>query len=264
MNWMLLRQWWQRGVNALPRVDWRPWQQRLVHRFQTAANALRQHWSHMPPKLRLAQQNLSKVLHEVWKPLRQRLPQRPPAWWPGREAPPTARRIVDAWHSGECWLAVACFGFIAGILILDVLGREFLGPLLRLVGLDPGPTGIFSSQKLSIFALVIGSFAGIGIATATGAHIVPGFAVGWVPEHWKPAFDRAADLLTGLFLVGVTWFGLKFVASSFRTDLRAPVLDWPVWPIQLAIPLGFLSAAGRYFLYAAWPTLKPAPPEFQE
>jgi TRAP-type C4-dicarboxylate transport system permease small subunit len=251
-------------VSALPHIDWGPWQRQLQHRLQATADALRDGWSRTLPKLRLAQQNLSKVLHEAWAPVRQRLPQAPPAWWPGPDAPPAARRIVDAWHSGECWLAVACFGFIAGILILDVLGRELLGPVLRLIGLDPGPTGIFASQKLSIFALVIGSFTGIGIATATGAHIVPGFAAGWVPARWKPAFDRAADLLTGLFLVGVTWFGLKFVGSSFKTDLRAPVLDWPVWPIQLAIPLGFLSAAGRYFVYAAWPALKPPPPEFQE
>ena len=111
---------------------------------------------------------------------------------------------------------------------------------------------------------MIGSFAGIGIATATGSHIVPRFAYGWVPAAWGPAMDRLADVLTGLFLVGVAWFGFKFVGSSFKTDLRAPVLDWPVWPIQLAIPLGFLSAAGRYFLYAAWPALKPQPPEFQE
>ena len=267
MNWTLLRQrlrhWWERGLSLLPRIDWRPWQQRLLHWLQTVTNVARRHWSRLLPALRLAQQNLSRVLREVWEPVQKRLPQAPPAWWP-RDTPPAARRIVDAWHSGECWLAVACFGFIAGILILDVLGREFLGPFLRLIGLDPGPTGIFASQKLSIFALVIGSFAGIGIATATGAHIVPGFAAGWVPAHWRQAFDRAADLLTGLFLVGVAWFGLKFVGSSFKTDLRAPVLDWPVWPIQLAIPLGFLSAAGRYFVYAAWPTLKPAAPEFQE
>ena len=48
------------------------------------------------------------------------------------------------------------------------------------------------------------------------------------------------------------------------TDLRAPVLDWSVWPIQLAIPIGFLSAAGRYLMYAAWPSIRPQPPEFQE
>jgi TRAP-type C4-dicarboxylate transport system permease small subunit len=178
--------------------------------------------------------------------------------------PENVRRLADAWHKLECWVAVAAFGFIATILVLDVLGREFLGPFLRLIGFDPGPTGIFASQKLSIFALVIGSFAGIGIATATGAHIVPAFASGWVPARWQHVYDRSVDLVTGIFLIGVVWFGLKFVGSSFKTDLRTPVLDWPVWPIQLAIPLGFLSAAGRYFLYAAWPALKPEPPEFQE
>ncbi len=174
------------------------------------------------------------------------------------------RRLVELWHRGECWVAVAAFGFIAGIMLLDVIGRELLGPLLRFVGLNPGATGIFAAQKLSVFALVIGSFVGIGIATATGSHIAPRFAYGWVPAAWGPFMDRLADVLTGLFLVAVAWYGFKFVGSSLKTDLRAPVLDWPVWPIQLSIPLGFLSAAGRYFFYAVWPALKPLPPEFQE
>lgn len=178
--------------------------------------------------------------------------------------PPRVQRLAETWHRAECWVAVVAFGFIATILVLDVLGREFLGPALRFLGFEPGATGIFASQKLSIFALVIGSFAGIGIATATGAHIVPAFASGWVPAQWQRVYDRGVDLLTGLFLVAVAYYGFKFVGSSMRTDLRAPVLDWRVWPIQLAIPLGFLSAAGRYFLYAAWPELRPKPPEFQE
>ncbi len=85
---------------------------------------------------------------------------------PGLAVPPeNVRRLLEGWHRAECWVAVGAFGFIAGMLILDVLGREFLGPVLRLLGFEPGATGIFFSQKLSIFALVIGSFAGIGIAT---------------------------------------------------------------------------------------------------
>ena len=115
---------------------------------------------------------------------------------------PTRRQACAGWsklwHRGECWVAVAAFGFIAAILLLDVIGREFVGPVLRFVGLDPGATGIFAAQKLSVFALVIGSFAGIGIATATGSHIVPRFAYGWVPAAWGPCMDRLADVLTGL------------------------------------------------------------------
>ena len=179
-------------------------------------------------------------------------------------AAPRAQLVADVWHQVECWIAVAAFAFIAVILLLDVLGREVLGPLIRLLGFPATATGIFASQKLSIFALVIGSFAGIGIATATASHLVPRVGFGWVPARWDPWFNRLADLLTGAFLVAVAWYAWVFVSSSMATDLRAPVLDWPVWPIQLAIPIGFLSAAGRYFMYAAWPSIRPLPPEFQE
>jgi TRAP-type C4-dicarboxylate transport system permease small subunit len=183
---------------------------------------------------------------------------------PSASAPPAAARVLAAWHRIECWVAVTCFAFIATILVLDVAGREFLGPVLNFLGIDIGPTGIFASQRLSIYALVIGSFAGIGIATATGSHLVPRVGFGWVPKSWNRAMDRLSDALTGCFLVAVSYYGFKFVESTYSVDLRAPVLDWSVWPFQLAIPLGFLSAACRYFAYAIWPSLRPGLPEFQE
>jgi TRAP-type C4-dicarboxylate transport system permease small subunit len=182
-----------------------------------------------------------------------------------RTAPPAAAaRVLAVWQRVECWVAVVCFTFIAVILVLDVLGREFVGPVFNFLGIDVGPTGIFASQRLSIYALVIGSFAGIGIATATGSHLVPRVGFGWVPKGWGPRMDRLADVITGCFLLGVTWYGFKFVESTYTVDLRAPVLDWSVWPFQLAIPVGFLSAACRYFAYALWPSLRPGLPEFQE
>lgn len=185
---------------------------------------------------------------------------------PAAAAPPAprAQTVADVWHRIECWIAVIAFAFIALILLLDVLGREVLGPLLRLLGFPAAATGIFASQKLSIFALVIGAFAGIGIATATASHLVPRVGFGWIPASWEPWFNRLADVITGLFLIGAAYYGWVYVQSSMMTDLRAPVLDWSVWPIQLAIPIGFLSAAARYFMFAAWPAIKPQPPEFQE
>lgn len=178
--------------------------------------------------------------------------------------PPGAARTLAVWHRIECWVAVTCFAFIAIILVLDVIGREFVGPLFALLGIDVGPTGIFASQRFSIYALVVGSFAGVGIATATGSHLVPRVGFGWVPPAWGPAMDRLADTVTGVFLLAVTWYAGEFVQSTYTADLRAPVLDWVVWPFQLAIPAGFLSAACRYFVYAIWPGLRPRPPEFQE
>ena len=179
-------------------------------------------------------------------------------------APAYARRSLEFWHRAECWVAVSAFAFIAIVLILDVIGREAIGPLSRLFNLDIGPTGIPASQRLSVYALVVGSFCGVGIATATASHLVPRVAFGWVPKGWDAGINRLADVITGLFLIGVAWYGGQYVLSSMSTDLRAPSLNWPVWPFQMAIPLGFLSASGRYLAYAVWPDLRPKPPEFQE
>jgi TRAP-type C4-dicarboxylate transport system permease small subunit len=179
-------------------------------------------------------------------------------------APAGLRRFLEAWHICECYIAVAAFSLIAALLLADVVGREFIGPILHKTGIYSGPTGIFGSQRLSVYALIIGSFAGVGIATATGSHLVPRIGFGWLPDRYGPLMDRVADVLTGIVLLGIAWYGMQFVLSSKSTGLRAPVLDWHTWPFQLAIPIGFASAALRYLCYAAWPALRPVPPEFQE
>ena len=179
-------------------------------------------------------------------------------------APAAAATLLRRWHRAECWLAVLAFSFIAVVLCIDVLGREFYGPVARWLGFQPGAMGLFGSQKLAVFALIIGSFAGIGIATATGVHLVPRVAFKWVPAAWGPAMDRLADVVTGIFLLGVAWYGVSFVLASKASGVLAAVINVSAWPIQLAIPLGFISAALRYFMFAVWPALRPAPPEFQE
>jgi TRAP-type C4-dicarboxylate transport system permease small subunit len=125
-------------------------------------------------------------------------------------------------------------------------------------------TGVYGAQKLSVYALVLGSFAGIGIATATGSHLLPRVGFSWIPASWADGMNRLADVITGVFMLGVTYYGFVFIQSTMTAGLRAQAFDLPVWPFQLAIPLGFLSAAVRYFCFAAWPALRPLPPEFQE
>lgn len=180
-----------------------------------------------------------------------------------KQAPAAARQWVSAWHRVECAIAVAAFGFIAVVLIGDVLGRELLGPVYRAFDIK-GQAGVFGSQKMSVYALVVGSFAGVGIATATGSHLLPRIGFGWVPKAWGPAMDRLADVVSGVFFLGVAWYGWVYVQSSMAADLRAQAFNFPIWVIQIAIPLGFLSAGLRYFAFALWPALRPLPPEFQE
>ena len=115
-----------------------------------------------------------------------------------------------------------------------------------------------------MLALVIGSYAGIGIATATGSHLRPRLGDGWVPRAWNSAMDRIADVVTGVFLVAATWVGLQFVGVSIDKEERTMVLDWLVWPFQASIALGFLSAGLRYFVFAAYPALRPQQAEARD
>jgi TRAP-type C4-dicarboxylate transport system permease small subunit len=179
-------------------------------------------------------------------------------------APDGVVALLRGWHRLECWIAVLCFSFIAAVLAIDVVGREAYGPVMRWLGFEVGATGLFGSQKLAVFALVIGSFAGIGVATATGVHLLPRVGFGWVPKEWGPAMDRLADLVTGFFLLGTAYYGVVFVLASKASGVLAAVINISAWPIQLAIPVGFISAALRYFVFAAWPAVRPAPPAFQE
>ena len=178
--------------------------------------------------------------------------------------PPRVKAFVDVWHRAECRVASACFTLIAALLIVDVVGRELLGPLMRAIGVDIGATAIPGGQKIAVYAMVLGSFAGIGIATATNSHLVPRVGFGWVPDRWSGAVGRLGDLFTAAFMFAVAAYGIEFVLGSKATSMRAPVLGWEVWPFQLAIPAGFASAAVRYLVFAVFPGLKPPPPEFQE
>lgn len=182
---------------------------------------------------------------------------------PAAPVPAGAKALVDGWHRAECVIAVAAFGFIAVVLIVDVAARELLTPIFKALGIAKA-AGIYAAQKMSVYALVIGSFCGVGIATATASHLLPRIGFGWVPASFGPTMNRIADLVTGAFFCGVAWYGWVYVQSSMLAGLRAQAFDFAIWPIQLAIPLGFLSAAVRYFFFAAWPGLRPKPPEFQE
>lgn len=174
-----------------------------------------------------------------------------------QSVPAPVHRLLHAWHLVERWIAVIAFSLIGVLIFGDVAGREFVGPVGTALGFDMGSTGIYGAGKISLFLLVIGAFAGLGVSVASGTQIVPRIAFGWIPKSWGAPVDRLANLLSGAVFLVVTYFGWVFVAASRDIGTVMPGLDTPVWIIQSAIPLGFLSAAIRYLIFAIWPASAP-------
>lgn len=175
-----------------------------------------------------------------------------------RTAPAGVRTALALWHQVEVWVAVLAFSAIAVLLIYDVVLREAVMPLLAAVGIDGRALILYGSQKIAVFLLVIGAFTGIGIATWTGAQLVPKVGHHLVPARWNHSADRLADLVTFAFLAAVTAVAGAFVYDSFQSgQLGSTGVRIAVWKIQIAIPLGFASAALRYLAFAIWPGLRP-------
>jgi hypothetical protein len=107
-------------------------------------------------------------------------------------ASPGMRRFLDGWHRAECLVAVAAFGFIAIILIVDVWAGSSSARFPAL-GMNLGPPACRLAAHVGVCA---GGrqFCGIGIATPPQ----PSGAAGGLRLIPTPKFrDRLADLLRG-------------------------------------------------------------------
>ncbi|MEZ5751706.1 MAG: TRAP transporter small permease subunit [Paracoccaceae bacterium] len=174
-------------------------------------------------------------------------------------APSKVRSFLDGWHTVEVWVAILAFSAIACLLIYDVLLREALMPLLGLVGIDGRGLVFYGSQKIAVYLLVLGAFTGIGIATWTGAQLVPKVGQRLFPAAWDQSANRVADVFTFAFLTAVAVIAAIYVHDTYLSGQRGSSgVSIEIWKVQIAIPLGFASAAIRYLAFAIWPDLRPA------
>lgn len=142
-------------------------------------------------------------------------------------------------------VATVFYAVLAILLLADVVGRELFSQ------------GIFGAQRVAVYCTIVAGNFGLALAAAAGAHIRPRFADGWVPQAWGARLDRVADVITGTVFVAVAFFATRLVQESFDFETVSPVIDWKIWPVQAVIPLGYVLAAAHYFVFAAYPALRP-------
>lgn len=161
-------------------------------------------------------------------------------------APRSIRRALDAIRHVELAVTCAAFAVLAAVLFADVVVREITG------------SGLSWARQVGVFANVVVTIVGIGLASASGAHLRPRFADGWVPRAWDPWLVRIGELLTALFCLAFAWLALSVVRETYALDERSVVLRLVVWPFQAVLPAAFVLAALRHACYGLWPALRPA------
>lgn len=178
---------------------------------------------------------------------------------PGQPAAPDlVRRGLAVLLRVECSVAIAGLCVASGVVLFDLLTRELIQPLAMALGLTRGiglPAGL---SHHALYAVLIATYAGFSVASATGAHLRSGLSQVPMPACLARRREQLGDLLTGLVFAAAAWYALRFVQASFDAGARASFVSWPLWPIQAAMPLAMASSALRFLCFAAWPGLRPA------
>lgn len=143
-----------------------------------------------------------------------------------------------------CFIA---FLGMAGCLIYDVLKREVTG------------SGAFGAPQIGVIGMIIVSYIGIGLASASGSHYRPQFADNAFPKKYHRLLDRIGEFGFALFCAFMSYVAARVTLESMELNDVSPVLRWPIWPVQSTIAIGFGLVALRHFFYGLYLELKPVP-----
>lgn len=113
--------------------------------------------------------------------------------------------------------------------------------------------GISWAQELTIYLFIWMAKFGAAYGVRTGIHV----GVDVLVRKLTPRRQRAVAafaLGVGVFFTAVVaLLGTKFVIFSYRSGQTSPDLEWPMWIIYLAVPLGsslmcfrFMQVLGRF------------------
>ncbi|MCE8548499.1 TRAP transporter small permease subunit [Ruegeria pomeroyi] len=159
-----------------------------------------------------------------------------------------AQRLLFLLSNTEAGIAVIAFAVISALLIGDVLLREVFNSY------------IFGAQRISVYAMIIAGFLGIGLAADQGKHLRPTVADALIPERYEHLATRLGVAIMAVVFFILVWIGIEFVAAAIHYGDLARSIKIPVWTVQVIVPYAFFSAGLRYSIFAVFPDLNPEAP----
>ncbi|MGH6684944.1 MAG: TRAP transporter large permease subunit [Pseudolabrys sp.] len=138
---------------------------------------------------------------------------------------------------------LAKWGAARGIPVIPALLNDVYS---WLAGLD-----LSWAQELCIFMFIWMAKFGAAYGVRTGIHVGVDVLVNMLPLRLRKQVILFALSCGALFTASIATFGVTFVAEMFKTGQQSYDLEWPMWAIYSAIPLGSGLMCFR-FLQVAW------------
>jgi TRAP-type C4-dicarboxylate transport system permease small subunit len=155
-------------------------------------------------------------------------------------------RLLKLLRLGEAVVATVAYATVAGLLMVDVVGRELFGQ------------SFLGAQQLAVYGAILAGFMGLTLATSDNSHLRPAF-MDFVFARHEALVKRIGESFSAIFYFASAYIAWTFVAVSMEAGDRAPVLYFVVWPLQVVIPYALASAGIKHAAFALRPDLKPDP-----
>ena len=151
----------------------------------------------------------------------------------------------------EEWLIAFLIGAATLIIFVAVLHRYAAG--LPIPGVQDAllKLNFGWAQELCIFMFVWMAKFGAAYGVRTGIHVGVDVLINTLEDRKRGWFILFGLLAGALFTGTIGTMGAKFVWGLSHTDQVSGDLEWPMWVIYLAIPLGSYLMCFR-FLQVAW------------
>ncbi len=124
------------------------------------------------------------------------------------------------------------------ILIASFMAAATLITFAAVVMRYVGGSGISWAQELTIYLFIWMAKFGAAYGVRTGIHIGVDFVVNAAGPSLRRTLVICAMLLGVVFTGIIAFFGGRWVIFIHGTSQTSPDLEWPMWIIYLAIPLG--------------------------
>lgn len=157
-----------------------------------------------------------------------------------------AQTVLKRLFKAEKWISFVAFAFLITVIFADVVSRELTG------------SGMHWARQVGVYANIFIVMAGFGLASASGQHLRPRFADGWLPARWNAVLGGLQEAVMALFCLVFAVVAFQVVTDTYIMQERSVVLRVVVWPFQAVIPAAFALAAVRHSIYALHPKLRPA------
>jgi C4-dicarboxylate transporter DctM subunit len=130
-------------------------------------------------------------------------------------------------------------------------GLPTLDPPLRAIYVALAALDVSWAQELCIYMFIWMAKFGAAYGVRTGIHVGVDVLVNLLPPKSRKRVILFALLCGAFFTAMIATFGVTFVGEMFKTGQQSNDLEWPMWFIYSAIPLGSGLMCFR-FLQVSW------------